>query len=126
MRVLVVDDNEDVARMLARLLELQGHQIETAHTGHDAVRIFTEFMPQVVFCDIGLPDMAGHEVARHMRAVEGGQSVILAAVTGWGRDEDKAMSEDAGFDFHLTKPVRGEALREILQGAKSKRPASLS
>lgn len=72
------------------------------------------------------PDMAGHEVARRMRSVEGGQSVILAAVTGWGRDEDKAMSEDAGFDYHLTKPVSGDALRQILQGAISKRPASLS
>ena len=122
LRVLVVDDNIDGARALALLLGMHGHETAMAYTGPDAVAAFATFHPHLAFVDIGLPGLNGYEVARRVRAeVEpAGLRPILVALTGWGSDEDKIRSRDAGFDRHLTKPVdphEVEALLLSLSGA---------
>jgi signal transduction histidine kinase len=113
-RILIVDDNIDGAEMISALLEQQGHEIETAHTGAEALAKTADFQPEIVILDIGLPDMSGLDVARALRAREGGQALRLIALTGFGRQDDKDSAYDAGFDFHLTKPVSFEALHSAI------------
>jgi CheY-like chemotaxis protein/nitrogen-specific signal transduction histidine kinase len=104
-RILIVDDNVDSAECLALLLKLGGHQIQTAHDGPAALDIAQMFHPQVVLLDIGLPELDGYEVARRLREWPEMQNAVLIALTGYGRAEDHRLSEQAGFDHHLTKPV---------------------
>ncbi|WKB53626.1 hybrid sensor histidine kinase/response regulator [Eleftheria terrae] len=113
-RVLVVDDNEDAARSLAMVLELQGHHVCTANDGADAIRMVRSFSPELVLLDIGLPQLNGYEVARHLRRQDWGRSLCLVALTGWGQQQDKRLAAEAGFDQHLTKPVEPDALAAIL------------
>jgi CheY-like chemotaxis protein/nitrogen-specific signal transduction histidine kinase len=116
-RVLVVDDNSDAARSLARVLTLlHGQDVRLANDGPSALELVEEFEPEIVFLDIGLPGMSGLEVAAALRARPEGEHCLLAAVTGWGQAKDFQRSRAAGFDFHLVKPVRPEALKEILTG----------
>jgi CheY-like chemotaxis protein len=112
-RILVVDDNEDGATMLAALLEFDGHQVTTSLSGLEAVDIAIAARPDVVLLDIGLPGLDGYEVARRIRAAADG-AVRLVAITGYGRDEDRARARDAGFAAHLVKPVNFDALRRVL------------
>ena len=119
-RILVVDDNIDGAESLAMLLELAGHETVIAHNGPDAVDLAKKLCPDVVLLDIGAPRMNGYEVAKRLWADEGRGRLVLVAIKGWGSDEDRKRSEEAGFDFHLTKPVartvsrdRGELNREM-------------
>jgi two-component system CheB/CheR fusion protein len=119
-RVLVVDDNEDAARMLAMLLELEGNQVSVAHDGPGALAAARTFHPDVVLLDISLPGMDGYEVARRVRQLPGMQGVVLIAQTGWGQEEDRHRSRAAGCDAHLLKPVELETLQELL---KSLRPS---
>ena len=114
LRVLVVDDNADVADSFAVLLEHAGHRTRTEYTGAAAVQAAREFHPDIVFCDIGLPGLSGHDVAARLRADARNASTVLVAVTGWGGDEDKRRTRNAGFDLHLTKPVNADAVQEIL------------
>jgi CheY-like chemotaxis protein len=109
----VVDDNEDGATMLAALLEFDGHQVTTSLSGLEAVDIAIAARPDVVLLDIGLPGLDGYEVARRIRAAADG-AVRLVAITGYGRDEDRARARDAGFAAHLVKPVNFDALRRVL------------
>jgi PAS domain S-box-containing protein len=104
-RILVADDNRDSAEMLATALELQGHDVATAHDGHEAVGLVEAFKPDVAFLDLGMPKLDGYAAARRIREEPWGRSVVLVAVTGWGQDEDKRRSQEAGFDAHLVKPV---------------------
>ena len=104
-RILVVDDNRDGAESLARVLELSGQHTRVAADGLSALREAEAFRPDVVLLDIGLPKLNGFEVARRIRQQPWGQSVILIAVTGWGQEEHRRESSDAGFDAHLVKPV---------------------
>jgi signal transduction histidine kinase len=113
-RVLVVDDNTDGAESLAQLLRLDGHAVEVAHDGPAALDAAAEFRPQVMVLDIGLPGMDGFEVARRLRARPDGRDLVLVALTGYGRDDDRALSRAAGFDHHLVKPAELDALRRIL------------
>jgi PAS domain S-box-containing protein len=115
-RVLVVDDNEDGANSLALLLEIQGYVTRTAHDGLAAVDATAAFRPDVVLLDIGLPKLNGYDACRRIRALPGGDGVVLIALTGWGQDEDKARSKEAGFNFHLVKPVDPAALDKLLAG----------
>jgi PAS domain S-box-containing protein len=112
-RILVVDDNRDSADSLAMLLRLTGHEVHVAHDGLEAVGGAEVFRPDVVLLDIGLPKLNGYEVARRIRR-ERGDGVVLIALTGWGQEEDRARSKEAGFDHHLTKPVDLDALQELL------------
>ncbi len=115
LRVLVVDDNVDAAEGLRRLLELHGHRVDTAYDGPSALRQIEASAPDVLLLDLGLPGMDGLEVARRARALPGGGRMLLAAVTGWGQDEDRQRTAEAGFDLHLTKPLDWEHLAAILQ-----------
>jgi PAS domain S-box-containing protein len=120
-RILIVDDNEDSAASLAMLLEISGNETYTAHDGLEAIEVAEAQRPDVVLLDIGLPKLNGHDVARQLREREWGKGITLIALTGWGQDEDRRKSEDAGFDGHLVKPVDYKALSELLRSLLSPR-----
>ena len=104
-RILAVDDNQDAVDILARTLQLKGHEVQTAYDGIEAVDVAARFKPDVVLLDIGLPRLNGYDVARRIRQLPGGKSTILIAITGWGQEEDRRQSQQSGFDMHLVKPV---------------------
>jgi CheY-like chemotaxis protein/nitrogen-specific signal transduction histidine kinase len=114
LRVLVVEDNVDAADSLRLLLEMSGHEVNVAHTGPEGVKIASQFEPQVVLCDLGLPGMDGFTVASQLRNQSATRAARLIAVTGYGRDEDRRRAKEAGFDEHLTKPVDPRKLLEEL------------
>jgi CheY-like chemotaxis protein len=110
----LVDDNVDAAESLAMLLRLWGHEGAIAHDGPGALRAAEEQRPQVALLDIGLPSMDGYELARRLRPLPGMGQVVLVALTGWGQEEDRRRSEEAGFDHHLVKPVNLADLQQLL------------
>jgi PAS domain S-box-containing protein len=110
-RVLVVEDNPDTAESLRMLVELWGHEVRVAGTGPDGVEEARRFRPDVVLCDIGLPGLDGYGVARELRRHTATAGARLVAVTGYGTDDDRRRSREAGFDLHLVKPVGPEELR---------------
>ncbi len=113
-RVLVVDDNQDVADSLALVLRLGGHDVRVAHDGPAALEAAHAYRPEVVLLDIGLPGMTGYEVARRLRQEPPAGLALLIALTGYGQEEDRRRSSEAGFDVHLTKPVDPADLKELL------------
>jgi two-component system, sensor histidine kinase len=113
-RIIVVDDNEDAALVLSMQLRLAGHELRTAYSGSSALEIGAEFHPDAVIMDIGMPGMNGFDAARHMRQAPWGKNVLLIAVTGWGQEEVKQRSREAGFDFHLVKPVKAIDIEKLL------------
>jgi PAS domain S-box-containing protein len=115
MRVLIVDDHADAAEMLEVCASSQGHTTAVAHDGGSALSAAETFRPHVILLDIGLPGLNGYDVAREVRARPALHNVFLVAVTGWGHDDDRRKARDAGFDFHLTKPVDPSALESLLQ-----------
>jgi CheY-like chemotaxis protein len=114
-RLLVADDNADALESLAMLLELEGHDVRVAADGSTAVSLMREHPAEVALLDIGMPGMNGYEVAREIRKLDGGDSVMLIALTGWAQPSDRARAKEAGFDYHLTKPVEFEELALLLQ-----------
>ena len=114
-RVLVVDDNVDVADMIVMLLQLFGHEAKAAYFGQSALEMANEYKPDVVLLDIGLPDMNGYEVARRLRKHPQTERVGLIAMTGYGQDTDRQLSREAGIDLHLVKPVDPQKLRGLLE-----------
>jgi CheY-like chemotaxis protein len=123
-RILVVDDNVDSANSLAQLLRLDGNEVRTAYDGLRAVDEAAAFRPDVVFLDIGLPRLNGYDTARRIRQQPGGAGVLLIALTGWGQDEDRRRSREAGFDHHLVKPVEPAELKNLLNGTLAECPGS--
>jgi len=113
-RVLVVDDNEDAAKLLAEVLVAHGHHIRTALDGPSALRVADEFHPEVAVLDIGLPVMDGYELAERMRSTPNLGNLRLIAVTGYGQDSDRARALEAGFHAHLAKPVPIETLVRLV------------
>ncbi|MGV3723179.1 MAG: MASE1 domain-containing protein [Actinomycetota bacterium] len=113
-RVLIADDNNDAARTLAELTGMWGHEVHTVADGVAALQAARELKPDVILLDIGMPGMDGYEAARRLRGTPEGASVLLVAVTGYGREEDRRRATDAGFDHHCTKPVDPELLRKLL------------
>jgi CheY-like chemotaxis protein len=111
-----VDDNKDAADSLAMLLRVDGNDIRTAYDGAEALEVAEVFHPEVVLLDIGLPKLNGYDVARRMRQQPWGHSATLVALTGWGKDEDRRLSQDAGFNAHLVKPVDLAVLEALLSG----------
>jgi len=112
-RILVVDDNEDAASTLAALLEFGGHSIVTAFSGKQAIESEAAFNPEIIFLDIGLPDMTGYDVVRKIRSTQKGENIICIALTGYGQDQDKQAAESAGFDYHFVKPLDFKQLQHL-------------
>jgi two-component system CheB/CheR fusion protein len=116
-RVLIVDDNEDAAESLCRLMKvLDGGDVRTAFSGAQALEVGAKLRPDVVLLDLAMPGMDGYEVARRMRAESWGREAVLVALTGWGQEHHRRRSQEAGFDRHMTKPADPEALRAVLSG----------
>ncbi|MES2521192.1 MAG: PAS domain S-box protein, partial [Gemmatimonadota bacterium] len=115
--VLVVDDNADAARSLETILTMMGHDACCAFTGAQAIELLESIEPDVVILDIGLPDTSGYELASHIRGELGMTNVLLVALTGWGSEEHRRRSVEAGFDFHLTKPADSAIIRRIMSRA---------
>jgi signal transduction histidine kinase len=113
-RVLVVDDNADVADTIGDVIDMLGHDVRVAPDGPQALAVAEAFRPDLVLLDIGMPGMDGCEVARRLRALPGGEAVVLVALTGWGQPQDVEMIMRAGFDQHLVKPAALATLREVL------------
>jgi PAS domain S-box-containing protein len=113
-RVLVVDDNRDSAETMATLVGIWGHTVRTAHDADGALEAAAELRPDIVLLDIGLPRVSGYEVAAQLQALPGLEDTVLIAITGYGQEDDRRRTREAGFTHHLTKPVRPETLKTIL------------
>ena len=120
-RVLIVDDNLDAAETLAMMLELLGQQTRQAHEGVGALQAAVEYQPELVFMDIGLPGMSGHEIASRMRRELGMTDAYIVALSGYGSEEDRRRSLHAGFDSHLVKPLDPSTLPSILAACERRR-----
>jgi PAS domain S-box-containing protein len=118
-RVLVVDDNRDSAESMVLLLRALGHEARACFGGEESLAIVPHFHPDIVLLDIGLPGIDGYEVARRLRQTRHGAALVLAAMSGFGADEDRRRAHKAGFDHHLVKPVEPEALRALLAPPES-------
>jgi PAS domain S-box-containing protein len=126
-RILIVEDNVDSARGLADLLELDGHNVQALHDGESALLAAPAFRPDIILLDIGLPGIDGYETARRLRAMPALSSVYFVALTGYGQEEDRRKAQEAGFDLHVVKPIRAEALMRLLsthRRAPAARPRS--
>jgi CheY-like chemotaxis protein len=119
-RILVVDDNADAADSLGQLLEMLGNEVRTAYDGEAGVAAAGEFRPDLIFLDLGMPKMNGYEACRRVRGQPWGEGVTLVALTGWGQDDDRRKTADAGFDHHLVKPVEYAALTKLMAGLDAK------
>jgi signal transduction histidine kinase/DNA-binding response OmpR family regulator len=124
-RILLVDDNVDLATATAALLRAIGHEVHLCHDGREALERFPEVRPEVVFVDIGLPGISGHDVARAIRTHPEGEGLLLVAMTGYGQADDRRRSREAGFDLHLVKPVSLNALENVLSGMGSQEPQAI-
>ncbi len=123
-RVLVVDDNRDGSNSLALLLKMRGHEVQVAHDGATALVTALAMRPEVVLLDIGLPDLDGYEVARRLRNEAGTKEALLVALTGYGQEDDRRRSREAGFDHHLVKPVDFDDVQALLAAGEMLAPAT--
>jgi CheY-like chemotaxis protein len=114
LRILIVDDLPTQAKSLAILLKLKGHDVRIAHNGPEALQILQEFPADVALLDIGLPGMDGYSLARRIREQPQFRTTVLVAQTGWAHEDDDLRSREAGFDYHLAKPIDHDRLHEIL------------
>lgn len=113
-RVLIVDDNEDAAVMLAHVLRRDGHEAHVAHDGAEGVAAAGRLRPEFILMDIGMPVMDGHEACRRIRTHDWGKGIFITALTGWGQEDDIAKAKAAGFDHHLLKPVSRDQVSDLL------------
>jgi two-component system, chemotaxis family, CheB/CheR fusion protein len=123
-RILIVEDNRPAAETLRDLLKLSRHTVEVAYSGSDAVRAALQFQPEVVLCDLGLPGMDGYQVAAALRQNPATANVRLIALSGYGQEEDRQHSREAGFDLHLVKPVDFAELERLLEAGAGRRNAA--
>jgi CheY-like chemotaxis protein len=114
IRILVVDDHVDAARGLSRLLQLAGYDVRVAHDGRTALALAAAHHPQFVLLDIGLPDMDGYEVARHLRGDPLHRDAVIIGISGYSQEDYHDHSGAAAFDHHLVKPIDLDTLRAIL------------
>ena len=121
LRILVIDDNRDSADCLAMLLDALGHETATAYDGERALASVDSFSPDVILLDIGLPGMSGYEICRRLRDRPGGDDLVIFAQTGWGQDEDRRRTQEAGFDYHFVKPVDPAELLARLNDVEKKK-----
>jgi CheY-like chemotaxis protein/two-component sensor histidine kinase len=120
LRVLVVDDNRDGAASLAMFLSILGNDTRTAHDGLDAVELAEAFRRDAMFLDFGLPRLNGYDACRRIRSQPWGKDMMIVAATGWGQDEDRLRTAEAGFDHHLVKPIEPTVLQELLAELKKR------
>ena len=114
-RVLIVDDYEDSVTMMAAVLRSKGYDVATARNGPAALEIATSFCPELVLLDIGLPEIDGYEVARRLRKIPALAGTFITALSGYGSEHDRERAHEAGFNYHVTKPVDVNGLRSLLQ-----------
>ena len=114
LRILIVDDNKDAADSSGMLLTTMGNVTHLAYDGHEGIEVAERVRPEVILLDIGLPKLNGHETCRRPREQPWGKGIVLIAVTGWGQEEDRRRSHEAGFDHHMVKPVDPLALNKLL------------
>ena len=112
-RILIVDDNQDAARSLGMILKIMGNETHIAHDGLAAVSAAEQFRPEIILLDIGLPKLNGYEACRQIRAQQWASGMIIVALTGWGQEDDRRRSRDAGFDHHFVKPVEISSLQQL-------------
>jgi CheY-like chemotaxis protein len=117
LRVLVVDDNHDNVDCCLLLFRRSGFEVRAAYSGPEALAVAAEFQPHAMLLDIGMPEMSGYEVARHIRATPWGSATMLIAVSGWGQEGDKQQAIAAGFNHHVTKPIDFPKLQSLLASA---------
>jgi signal transduction histidine kinase len=123
LRLLIVDDNRDNAESLRLLLGLMGHCVRVALDGIEGIQVAEEFRPHAVLLDIGMPNVDGNEVCRRIRSHDWGREMVLIAQTGWGHEEDRRRTREAGFDHHLVKPINHASLNELLAKIDHKCPS---
>jgi CheY-like chemotaxis protein len=116
-RVLVVDDNVDAAETTAALLESAGCRVRAVFSGEEAIAVVPAFGPEIVLLDLGMPGLSGTETCARLRAAPGGADLVIAAVTGWGQDEDRRRTQAVGFDAHLVKPVAADVVLNLVEHA---------
>ena len=119
-RILVIDDNADAALMLSTLLTLKGHEVHSRLNGREGIQAAESLRPAVIICDIGMPELDGYATCRLIREQPWGQSLLLIALTGYGGEEDKRLAREAGFDWHLVKPMDLDTLTGILSNLLGK------
>ena len=113
--IVVVEDNDDVAEVLLEWLVALGHRVTVARTGESGLELIRECRPDLVICDLGLPEISGLDVCRRVRLSLDGAQPTMVALTGWGREDDLRLSKEAGFDYHLVKPVAPQALQSVIR-----------
>ena len=124
MRVLIVDDNEALAQTTGWLVEMLGYDYAMAHNGIDAIALAKTYAPHVMLLDLGLPGMSGYDLCRTLRQDPAFAGAVLIAQTGWGEASHRQMTQEAGFDHHLVKPVYLETLQDVLGGIAAKLPTA--
>lgn len=118
-RILVVDDNRDSAHTLATLLKIKGMEVRTAHDGLQGLKTAEAFLPEMILLDIGMPKLNGYDTCRRIREQQWGREMVIVAMTGWGQDEDRYRSEEAGFNHHLVKPIEFTRLDELITSLRT-------
>ena len=113
----MIDDNFDVAESITWMLEGLAREIKMVHSGQAALELAPGFKPDVIVCDIGMPGMDGYDTCRGLRLIPGLEKVVIAAVTGYGGEEDRRKTQEAGFDRHLVKPIGRATLEELVKCA---------
>jgi DNA-binding response OmpR family regulator len=121
-RVLLVDDDPDSSEPLSLLLQSKGHETRVVTDGAEAISVADEFKPNCVLLDLGLPQMDGYEVARRLRKRPYGSDVVLVALTGWAGREIRTKAAEAGFDYHIVKPVNWDEVEKIVRGVVRSAP----
>ena len=117
-RVLIIDDNDDAAQLLAMFVDALGHAAQVANSGMAGLALAASFGPDIVFLDLGMPGMSGYEVAPRLRTIAGLEQVYIVALTGWNDAKTRQQVIACGFDKHLTKPAEVELIHSILSAAR--------
>jgi CheY-like chemotaxis protein len=119
-RVLVVDDNRDSANTLSMLLRMLGQEVKTAYDGLEAVQCADTFRPDLILMDVGMPRLNGYEATREIRRFTWGKNIRIVVLSGWGQEADRQLSQEAGCDDHLVKPVSLQDLQSVLNSLSTK------